>query len=136
MARSAFGATISVDGTALAEVTSIGMPSISAGVIDVTTHDSPDRYRQFIRELRDVGEFSVTMMYTAGSATDDACKDACDSDEAIEIVITARAASGNETLTFDAFATNYEPDALEIDSPQTATLTLKPTGKITQAPAT
>lgn len=135
MAVSAFGATISVGGAALAEVTSIGVPSLTAGVIDVTTHSSPDRWRQFIRELRDAAEFSVTMMYTAGSATDDACIASITSDTAVAVELTARAASGSEEFTISAFGTSYEVADLEIDSPQTATLTLKPTGSVAQAAA-
>jgi acyl-CoA synthetase (NDP forming) len=136
MAVSAFGATISVASTALAEVVSIGVPSLTGGVIDVTTHASPDRYREFIRELRDAGEFSVTMMYTAGSTTDDACVAAINSDTATTVTLTAKAASGTEEFTISAFGINYEVADLEIDAAQTATLTLKPTGKPTQAPDT
>ena len=72
MAQSAYGATVSVGGTALAEVTSIGVPSLTGEVIDVSTHSSTDRWREFIRGMRDAGEFTITMKYTAGSTTVDA----------------------------------------------------------------
>lgn len=133
MAQSAFGATISVGGSALAEVTAIGIPALTAEVIDVTTHGSTNRWRQFVRGLRDAAEFTVTMKYTAGSATDDACIAAITSDTAVAVEIVAKAASGTEDLTFNAFGTSYEVNDLEIDSDQTATLTLKPTGAVTQA---
>lgn len=135
MAQSAFGATVSVGGTSLAEVTAIGIPSLTGEVIDVSTHSSPDRWREFIRGMRDAGEFSITMKYTAGDATDDACVAAINSEVPTAVVLTAAAASGTEDFTFNAFGTGYSVSDLEIDSDQTATLTLKPTGKVAQAPS-
>lgn len=133
MAESAFGATISVAGTALAVVRSIGVPSLTGEVIDVTSHSSSNRYREFIRGLREAGEITVSMLYTAGSATDDACIASINSNTAQAIVLTAAAASGTEDISFDAFGTAYSVDDLNHDGEQTATLTLKPTGEVTQA---
>lgn len=133
MAQSAFGATVSVGGTALAEITAIGIPSLTGEVIDVSTHGSTDRWREFIRGMRDAGEFAITMRYTAGSATDDACIATITSDAVTAIVLDAKAASGTEDFTLNAFGTDYSVNDLEPDSDQTATLTLKPTGVVTQA---
>lgn len=133
MAKSAFGATLSLGGAALSEITSIGVPTLSGEVIDVSTHGSTNRWREFIRGMRDAGEFSVTMKYTAGSTDDDACIAAITSDSATAVVIQAAAASGTEDLTISAFGTSYEVNDLEPDGDQTATLTLKPTGSVTQA---
>ena len=133
MAQSAYGATVSVGGTALAEVTSIGVPSLTGEVIDVSTHSSTDRWREFIRGMRDAGEFTITMKYTAGSTTDDACIAAITSDTAVAIELVAKAASGTEDLTFNAFGTSYDVNDLELDGEQTCSLTLKPTGAVTQA---
>lgn len=133
MAASAYGATISVAGTSLAEVTSIGVPSLTGEVIDVTTHSSSNRYREFIRGVRDAGEITVNMEYVAGSATDDACIGAVNSDTAQAIVLTAAAASGTEDISFSALATAYSVNDLEFDGKQTASFTLKPSGEVTQA---
>lgn len=133
MAQAAFGATVSVGGTSLAEVTAIGVPSLTGEVIDVSTHGSTNRWREFIRGMRDAGEFTVTMQYTAGSTTDDACIAAITADTATAVVITAAAASGTETFTISAFGTSYDVNDLEPDGSQTASLTLKPTGSVTQA---
>lgn len=135
MAQSAYGATISVASTALAEVTAIGVPSLTGEVIDVTTHASENRWREFIRGVRDAGEFTVTMKYTAGSATDDACIAAITSDAAQAVEIVAKADSGTEDITFNAFGTAYSVDDLTFDGEQTATLTLKPTGAVAQEPS-
>ena len=133
MAQAAFGATASVGGVALSEVTSIGIPSLTGEVIDVSTHSSPNRYREFIRGMRDAGEFTITMQYTAGSADDDACILAINADVTTAVVLTAAAASGTEDFTISALGTNYTVNDLEPDNSQTATLTLKPSGQPTQA---
>ena len=134
MAQSAFGATISVGGSSLAEVTSIGVPSLTGEVIDVSTHSSANRWREFVRGMRDAGEITISMEYEAGSATDDACIAAITGDAAVAVVLVAKANSGTEDLTFNAFGTSYEVNDLEVDGKQTANLTLKPTGAVTQAP--
>lgn len=135
MAKDAFGATISVGGSALAEVTSIGVPTLTGEVIDVSTHSSANRWREFIRGMRDAGEFSVTMKYVAGSASDDACIATVTADTATAVVIDVKAATGTEDLTISAYGTSYAVNDLEFDGEQTATLTLKPTGAVTQAPS-
>lgn len=135
MAQAAFGATATVGGVTLSEVTSIGIPSLTGEVIDVSTHSSPNRYREFIRGMRDAGEFTITMQYTAGSADDDACIAAINADTTTAVVLTAAAASGTEDFTISALGTNYTVNDLEPDNSQTATLTLKPSGQPTQAPS-
>ena len=135
MAQAAFGATATVGGVTLSEVTSIGIPSLPGEVIDVSTHSSPNRYREFIRGMRDAGEFTITMQYTAGSADDDACIAAINADTTTAVVLTAAAASGTEDFTISALGTNYTVNDLEPDNSQTATLTLKPSGQPTQAPS-
>lgn len=134
MAKTGFGTTATVGGVALSEVQSIGIPGLSGEVVDVTHLSSTNRWREFIRGLRDAGEFSISMLYEAGSASDDACIAAITADAATAVVVDANAASGTEDFTISAFGTTYEVDDLEPGSPQTATLTLKPTGSVSQAP--
>jgi predicted secreted protein len=43
----------------VSELTSIGMPSLSADDIDVTTHNDTDKVREFIKGLIDPGEVSI-----------------------------------------------------------------------------
>lgn len=133
MAKHGLGATVSIAATALAEVTNIGVPERSADVIEVTSHDSTDGHREYIRGLRDAGEITITMLYVAGSASDDACIAAVDSDDVVAVEIVAKAATGTEDITFNALATGYKPNALKPGEAQTATLTLKPTGAVGQA---
>ena len=136
MSLSAFGATVSLAGSAMALVQSIGVPSLTGEVIDVTTHSSTNRWREFIRGLREAGEFSVTFLYVAGSATDVAARATITADAPTAVTMTARASSGTHTFTISAFGTEYTVNELEPDGTQTATLTLKPTGAVTQAATT
>lgn len=59
MAERALGTTLTVDGTAVAGLTSIGGLEQSADTIDVTTLDSDGGYREFITGFKDAGEVSL-----------------------------------------------------------------------------
>ena len=70
MAVFAQGAVLKLGSTTISEVTSISSPNLSADTIDVTTHGSTGRYREFIQGLRDGGEITIEGMYnTSSSAT-------------------------------------------------------------------
>lgn len=69
MAFFANGATIKLGATTVAEVTSISGIDLSADSIDVTTHGSTSRYREFIQGLRDGGEISIEGNYTTASSS-------------------------------------------------------------------
>jgi predicted secreted protein len=58
-AISAFGTKLSWNGADVAELTSISGPNETMDTIDVTSHDSPDAYREFIAGIRDGGEISI-----------------------------------------------------------------------------
>jgi predicted secreted protein len=55
--------------TAVANVTDISGPSRSRESIEVTAHDSPDKYREFIKGLKDGGEVELTLNYDPANAT-------------------------------------------------------------------
>lgn len=69
MAFFAQGAVFKLGSTTVAEVTSISAPNLSADTLDVTTHGSTGRYREFIQGLRDGGEITIEGMYTTASAS-------------------------------------------------------------------
>jgi predicted secreted protein len=70
MATFANASVFKLGSTTISEVTSISAPNLSADTIDVTTHGSTSRYREFIQGLRDGGEISIEGFYnTASSAT-------------------------------------------------------------------
>jgi len=49
--------------TAIASVTSVSGPEIERETYDVTAHDSPDGWREFIGGLKDGGEVSIEVNY-------------------------------------------------------------------------
>ena len=53
----------------IANVTDISGPSRSREAIDVTAHDSPDKYREFIKGLKDGGEVELTLNYDPSATT-------------------------------------------------------------------
>ncbi len=55
----AFGTKLSWNGVDVAELTSISGPNETMDTIDVTSHDSPDAYREFIAGIRDGGDISI-----------------------------------------------------------------------------
>lgn len=47
----------------IANVSDLSGPSRSREAIEVTAHDSPDQYREFVKGLKDGGEVSITLNY-------------------------------------------------------------------------
>lgn len=63
------GSTSGSGGTAIAAVTSIDGPELTLETIDVTTHDSPSGFREFIGGLKDAGEVSMELAFDPANAT-------------------------------------------------------------------
>ena len=57
------GATPTEVFTTIANVTSIGGPSRTRETIDVTAHDSPDQWMEFVGGLKNGGEISLELNY-------------------------------------------------------------------------
>lgn len=68
MAFFANASVFRLGGTTISEVTSISAPNFSADTIDVTSHGSTGRYREFIQGLRDGGEITIEGFYSTASA--------------------------------------------------------------------
>lgn len=49
--------------TTIADVTSLNPPNISRETLDVTSHDSPNGWMQFLGSLKDPGEVSADVNY-------------------------------------------------------------------------
>ena len=63
MAFFANASVFKLGSTTISEVTSISAPNLTADTIDVTTHGSTGRYREFIQGLRDGGEITIEGFY-------------------------------------------------------------------------
>jgi len=53
----------------IANVTDISGPSRERNAIEVTAHDSPNKYREFIKGLKDGGEVELTLNWAPGNTT-------------------------------------------------------------------
>src|SRR3546814_12973403 len=71
----AFGTQFKRDSTGagvfatIANVSDISGPSRSREAIEVTAHDSPNQYREFVKGLKDGGEVTITIHYDPGAST-------------------------------------------------------------------
>lgn len=52
----------------VANITDISGPSREREAIEVTAHDSPNQYREFVKGLKDGGEVEITLNYDPASA--------------------------------------------------------------------
>jgi len=131
-ANSAFGTSISIGGTDIAELTNIGGVNISMDTIDVTNHDSSDAYREFIGGLVDAGEVPVEGNFYPGDAGQVALLTALNNRTSSAFVITFPAAVG-ATWTFNALVTGFMAADAPIDGALPFSATLKISGKPTLA---
>jgi len=128
-AKWAFGTTLGIGAVLIAEVKRIGGPSQRADTIDVSSHDSPNQFREFIAGLKDGGEISIEGSFIVGSAGQVALNTNLQDGSIDTYVLTFPAAMAT-TWTFDALVTALNTDAPH-DAAATFTATLKVTGKPT-----
>ncbi|RZI61395.1 MAG: hypothetical protein EOP94_00570 [Zymomonas sp.] len=124
----------------LAEVLSVKAPSLSRGTIDTTTHDSVDGIMEFMGEgVADPGELTIQVHRVPGGATDTACIAAVTAGVALSMKVTSngRDAQGAAIKMQTAgigIVTAYEPDDQPVQGKQTATVSIKASGKWVQGP--
>jgi len=118
------GTTVSIGGSAVAEILDVTPPGMSRESI-ATSHMGSTTAHSFLpSKLYDGGEVGLEIAFDPNWAVPI-------SDDAASVVITFPD-SGSSTWTFNAFVTGYEP-ADPLEDRMTATLTLKVTGEITIA---
>lgn len=133
-ARWGKGATISVGGSAVGEILSIGGVEVSRDTADVSNHDSDGDFKEYIPTFRDGGEVAITGNYVQGDVGQLALGTAAASGAASAIVITFPKLSTESAAakwSFNAIVTKYKP----VDEAGTADqLKFGATLKITGAP--
>ncbi|MGW4030745.1 phage tail tube protein [Streptomyces sp. NPDC004838] len=111
--------------TAIAHVTNVGGPGLSRNTIDVTTHQSPDAWMEFIGGLKDGGEVSLDINYDPADH-DQLIADFDDKDpRSYRLVFPDPAQT---TWTLKSVMTGFEPSA-PVDDKLSAALTFKVSGK-------
>lgn len=113
--------------TAIADPTGISGPGLSRETLDVTSHDSPDQWMEFLGGLKDGGEVSIDVNYQP-AAHDELVADFDDSDP--RNYQLAFPDPDQTVWSFAAILTGFEPDA-PYDDKLSASLTFKVSGKPT-----
>lgn len=113
--------------TTIADVTSLTLPSLSRETLDVTSHDSPDGWMEFLGGLKDPGEVSADVNYQP-SAHDLLVADFEDDEPRNYQIVFPD--DDQTTWSFSAILTGFEPEA-PYDDKATASLTWKVSGKPT-----
>lgn len=121
------GATPTETFTAIANVNNIGGPGLSRETIDVTAHDSPDQWMEFLGGLKDGGEVSMDVNYDP--AEHDTLLDDFDATDPINYQLVFPDAAST-TWQFPTILTGFEPTA-PYDDKLTATIGFKVAGKPT-----
>lgn len=112
---------------AVANVSDINPPGIEREALDVTAHDSPNGYMEYIGGLKNGGEVSITVNYDP-SAHDELVADMDDPDP-INYRITWPTAVGG-SWEFSAVMTGFSP-AAPVDDKLSAEITFQVSGKPT-----
>lgn len=118
----------------IANVTDISGPSRSREAIEVTAHDSPNKYREFIKGLKDGGEVEITLNYDPASATHASLDADFEEDDLRKYQIILLPDEPDEhTWAFSALITDLG-DEYPIDGQMERTATFKISGKPTLTP--
>jgi hypothetical protein len=131
-----YGTTFTWDSEVVADLTAINGIELSAAMIDATTHDSSDSYKEVIPGLIDPGEVTVEGNF---DYTDTAGQHAMITDfnarSSKTGVITFPAATG-ATWTFTGYISKIKIGDAPVEGLIPFTASIKPTGKPTFAVAT
>jgi predicted secreted protein len=133
----AFGTTLKRDSTgsgsyvAIANVSDLSGPSRTREAIEVTAHDSPNQYREFVKGLKDGGEVTATINYDPASAQIAALDADFEEDDLRNYQIVMLPGEADEhTWTFSAMITDLG-DSFPIDDKMERDVTFKISGKPT-----
>lgn len=135
----AFGTTLKRDSTgggvyvAIANVSDLSGPSRQRDAIEVTAHDSPDQYREFVKGLKDGGEVTATINYDPAQATHaDLDADFEEKDLRSYQIVILPGDADEHTWTFSALITDLG-DSFPVDDRMERDVTFKISGKPTLA---
>lgn len=107
----------------------ISGPSMSADTIDVTSHSSPDRFREFRSSLKDPGELTFELIFDPEDLTNQAfLLDLFNSQEVTSFRLIY-ATENSKTWQMQGLVTNFEPDN-PTEGAITASTTIKITGRV------
>lgn len=121
--------------TKVAMVTQIGLPNPQQSDVEATHMESPSRQREYIAGLIDNGEITFTVNFDAGSASDTLISEAQTSGEVRDCMVSVPTFGGTaQEFSFPGIVKGYEK-SVPLDDRQTATITIRVAGAVTQAAA-
>lgn len=127
-AKSGFGTTLQWNGELVAERVSITGPSQSMDTIEVSNHDSPDGFKEYLAGMRDGGEITIEGNWIPHSDSDQVVMNTdFQAGTSREVIITLPTSMAT-TWTATCFITNLEP-SYPYDDKIGFSATLKVTGK-------
>lgn len=127
----AYGSILKRGATTIAGVRTISGPSLSLDTVDVTTHDSPNAWREFIATLIDAGEVTLDIVWDPDDTTQISLRTDLIARTAVGYSVTMPDATP-QVWSFSGFVTAYQPNA-PVDGELSASVTIKITGAVTIA---
>lgn len=119
---------------AVANISDVSGPSRSREAIEVTAHDSPDKYREFVKGLKDGGEVEITINYDPGDVTHQALDDDFEEDDLRDYQVVILPGKDDEhTWQFSGLITDLG-DEFPYDNKMERKCTFKISGKPTLTP--
>lgn len=129
----AFGTTFSWNGQSVAALSAINGIEVSIDTVDVTTHDSPDAYREFIAGLLDAGEVGLEGYYEPTDSTGQYAMMTDMNARAVRQCVITFPSSTGTTWTFNGLITNLKIGDNPVDGAIPFAATIKVSGKPTFA---
>ncbi|MGW1127454.1 phage tail tube protein [Streptomyces sp. NPDC002526] len=118
----------------VANVSDISGPSRQREAIEVTAHDSPDKYREFIKGLKDGGEVELTINYDPGDTSHQALDADFEEDDLRNYQLVLLPGDADEhTWDLTGLITDIG-DEYPTDDKMERTVTVKISGKPTLTP--
>lgn len=127
-ALSAFGATVSWNAQTIVELTAVGLPQQTATKIDVTSNDSPNKFREFIAGIRDGGVVSLEGIFIPGDTNGQIAMHTDFQAGTKRTVVITFAAAFAATWTFDAIITAFS-QSQDMDGTAMVKFDMQITGK-------
>lgn len=115
--------------TAIANITSLSPGGVTREILDVTAHDSPNGYMEFLGGLKDPGEVSFDINYEP--AVHDVLLDDFELDDPVDYEV---AFPDGTVMAFPAILTEFAREA-PYDDKLSASITMKISGKPVITPA-
>lgn len=121
--------------TKIGQMKDISGPNMSRDTIDVTNHDSPGGYREFLASIRDGGEITFAVEYDPGDSTHDQDTGllylfGLDVRTNFQLIFPVESDNGYWGYTFSGLVTVFFPKE-PVDGSITADITIKVGGAVT-----